>query len=90
MLWNPSLHRLATVLAVALCSMSLPAAELALSSAEGLELINVVATPDALDGRQGLKLVGDPEVLQAAAAKRQKMLADMRAPRREAVWARHV
>ena len=55
------------------------AAEFALDSADGLELVNVLAEPGTLDGRAGLKVTGDPEVLRAAAQKRRAMLAEMRA-----------
>ena len=55
------------------------ASELSLESTEGLELVNVNAEPGALGGRQGLKVVGDPDVLQAAARKRRELLAAMRA-----------
>ena len=70
-------------LTVALCLTlwALPglAQELALDSAEGLVLVNVEAAPDTLGGREGLKVSGDAEVLQAVAKKRQELLADMRA-----------
>ena len=59
--------------------LPLAAQELALDSTEGLELVNVVATPDSLDGQRGLKVIGDPEVLQEAQKKRAEMMAAMRA-----------
>ena len=68
-------------LALALLLAALPgsAGEFSLESAEGLELVNVVAQADTMGGRKSLKLSGDPEVLQAAAAKRREMMAAMRA-----------
>ena len=70
-----------TRLLVALVLAVLPglAGEVALTSADGLALVNVVAEPDTLNGRRGLRLTGDPEVLRAAAAKRREMLAAMQA-----------
>lgn len=67
------------VLALALAALPGLAAELALESAESLELVNVEAAPDALNGRKGLKLGGDPAVLRAVAAKRREMMAAMEA-----------
>ena len=64
---------------LAVLSLPLAAQELALDSEEGLELVNVLATPDTLDGQGGLKLSGDPEVLEAARKKRAEMMAAMRA-----------
>ena len=71
----------ASAIALAISAAALPgvAAEIALDSADGLELVNVVAAPDTLAGREGLKLSGDPEILAAAAAKRREMMAAMRA-----------
>lgn len=70
-----------TCLLIALVLAVLPglASEFALISVDGLELVNVVAEPDTLNGRKGLRLTGDPELLRAAASKRQKMVAAMRA-----------
>lgn len=67
--------------ALCLAALSLPlgAQELALDSAEGLELVNVLAAPDSLDGQRGLKVSADPEVLQEARKKRTEMMAAMRA-----------
>ena len=70
---------LALLLALASAPLSAAAAELALDSARGLDLVNVVAEPDELDGRKGLKLSADPEVVRAVAARRQELLAAMRA-----------
>ncbi len=67
------------VLALALAALPGLAAELALESAEGLELVNVEAAPDALNGRKGLKLGADPAVLRAVVAKRREMMAAMEA-----------
>ena len=76
-------HRLAypvaLVAALALPALAGAAAELALRSADGLELVNVIAEPDTLKGRDGLKISGDPEVLRAAGAKRRELIAAMRA-----------
>ncbi len=66
-------------LCLAVLSLPLAAQELALDSTEGLELVNVLAAPDSLDGQRGLKVSGDPEVLQAAQKKRAEMMAAMRA-----------
>ena len=74
-------HRSAPlVLAVALLGV-FPAfsAEFALTSADGLELVNVQAAPGELGGKRGLRVSGDPEVLAAASAKRREMMAAMRA-----------
>ncbi len=54
-------------------------AELALDSPDGLKLVNVVVEPDTLNGRKGIKVSGDPEVLRAVALKRQEMRAAMQA-----------
>ena len=69
--------RIAPGLAVAALAAS--GQELALDSAAGLELVNVVAAADTLEGREGLRLAADPEVLREAAARRQKLIAEMRA-----------
>ena len=69
--------RIAPGLAVAALAAS--GQEFALDSAEGLVLVNVVAASDTLQGREGLRLSADPEVLREAATKRQKMMAEMRA-----------
>jgi len=53
--------------------------EFALDSAVGLELVNVEAAPETLEGRQGVRLAADPEVVREAAAKRRKMAEEMRA-----------
>ncbi|MYB53163.1 MAG: DUF1080 domain-containing protein [Acidobacteriia bacterium] len=66
-------------LCLAVLSLPLAAQELALDSAEGLELVNVLATPDSLDGQRGLKVSADPEVLQATRERRAEMMAAMRA-----------
>ncbi len=55
------------------------AAELALDSTDGLELVNVLAEPSSLAGRAGLKLTADPEVTSDVAERRREMLAAMRA-----------
>ena len=72
-------------LAACLALAALPAAasELALDSAEGLELINVNVEPDTLNGKKGLRVMGDPEVLKAAAARRREMAAQLRAEGRQ-------
>ncbi len=70
---------LACRMCLAVLCLPLAAQELGLDSTEGLELVNVVATPDSLDGQRGLKVIGDPEVLQEAQKKRAEMLAAMRA-----------
>ena len=67
------------VMALALAALPGVARELPLESADALELVNVTAEPDRLNGRPGLKISGDPEVLRAAAAKRRAMIAAMRA-----------
>ena len=71
----------ALVWAVGLAILSVPLAaqELALDSTDGLELVNVLATPDTLNGQRGLKVSGDPEVLQAAQKRRAEMRAAMQA-----------
>lgn len=74
-----SLQAIAFVAALALAAVPGEAGELALQSADGLELVNVVAEPDTLRGRQGLKVSGDPGVLRAAAEKRRELIAAMRA-----------
>lgn len=60
----------ALILALAILTLPALAVELALDSVEGLNLVNVAAEPDALDGRKGLKLSAEPEVVYALAAKR--------------------
>lgn len=67
------------LVALALAASPGFAAEFSLESAEGLELVNVLAEPDSQQGRKGLKVSGDPKVLEAAAAKRREMMAAMRA-----------
>ncbi len=69
----------ALALVLSLAAVSGTATELALESADGLQLVNAIAEPGTLNGRAGLQIIGDPEVLQAAAAKRQQMIAAMRA-----------
>lgn len=54
------------------------ASELALDSADGLELVNVLAESSSLDGHAGLKLTADPEVTGAVAARRRELQAAMR------------
>ncbi len=76
---NHRIYLALAALALALVAFPGLAADLALDSPEGLELVNVEAVADTLDGKKGLKVSGDPEVLKAAAAKRQEMLAAMRA-----------
>lgn len=73
------IRALACTVCLAVLSLPLAAQELALDSTEGLELVNLVATPDSLNGQRGLKLSGDPEVLQEAQKKRAAMMAAMRA-----------
>ncbi|MCY4189079.1 MAG: DUF1080 domain-containing protein [Bryobacterales bacterium] len=75
-----TLQSLAAALACIACLAAQPLAaqSLPLDSAEGLELVNVVAAPDALAGQRGLKLSGDPEVLRAARERRAEMMAAMR------------
>ena len=53
--------------------------EFALDSAVGLELVNVEAKADTLQGRAGVRVAADPEVLREAAEKRRKMVEEMRA-----------
>lgn len=69
----------ALVLAWAFMPSVGPGAEVALDSSEGLELVQVLAEPDTLQGRSGLRVVADPEVVRETAAKRREMLAAMRA-----------
>ena len=69
----------ALVAALVLPALAGAAGELALRSADGLELVNVIAEPGTLKGRDGLKISGDPEVLRAAGAKRRELIAAMRA-----------
>lgn len=73
--------RIASIVLPALVCLALPAIaqDFALNSADGLQLVNVLAEADTLDGRSGLKVSGDPEVIQAAAAKRREAMAAMRA-----------
>ena len=66
-------------LCLAVLALPLAAQELGLDSAEGLELVNVLAAADSLGGQQGLKVSADPEVLQATQKRRAEMIAAMRA-----------
>ena len=76
----------AAALAVGLALTAFPAAaaELALDSAEGLELVNVIAEPGTLNGSPGLRVSGDPEVLKAAADRRRQRAQELRAQGRQA------
>lgn len=71
--------RAALALVAALTAAPGLAAELALDSTDGLELVNVQAEPGSLDGREGLKVSGDPQVIAAANAKRRELRAEMEA-----------
>ena len=74
-----TIRRTALLCTLAVAALAANGQEFALDAAEGLELVNVVAASDTLQGREGLRLSADPEVLRDAAAKRQKMMAEMRA-----------
>ena len=73
------IRALARTICLAVLCLPLAAQELPLDSTDGLEFVNIVATPDTLDGQRGLKMIGDPEVLQETQKKRAEMLAAMRA-----------
>lgn len=64
---------------LAVAALVASAQEFALDSAVGLELVNVEATADTLQGRAGLRVAADPEVLRETAEKRRKMVEKMRA-----------
>lgn len=71
--------------AVAVCAaavLAAPAAaaqSLTLESPDGLSLRNSIVEASTLKGKKGLKMTADPEVVKATAAKRRKMMEEMRA-----------
>lgn len=67
--------------AALVCAAAAPAAaqSLPLESPEGLSLHNSIAEASTLKGKKGLKMTADPEVVKATAAKRRKMMEEMRA-----------
>ena len=74
------IRAIATVaLGLSVAALAASGQEFALDSAVGLELVNVEAAPETLEGRQGVRLAADPEVVREAAAKRRKMAEEMRA-----------
>lgn len=74
-----TIRRTALLCTLAVVVLAASGQEFALDSAEGLELVNVMAASDTLQGREGLRVSADPEVLREAAAKRRKMVEEMRA-----------
>lgn len=67
--------------AALVCAAAAPAAaqSLPLESPDGLSLHNSIAEASTLKGKKGLKMTADPEVVKATAAKRRKMMEEMRA-----------
>ena len=70
---------LAACLALAGLPPSAAGQDLALDTADGLELVHVIAEPDTVGGRAGIKLTADPVALEAAAKRRQEAAAAARA-----------
>lgn len=68
----------AAMVALAVPSGIVSAQKMPLESSRGLDLVNVIAEPDTLDGRQGIKITADPAELAAAAKRRQEALAALR------------
>ncbi len=69
---------------VIVCAAMLPASSanaqsMALESADGLSLHNSIVEASTLNGKKGLQMTADPEVVKATAAKRREMLEEMRA-----------
>ena len=48
-------------------------------SSEGIRLLNVQAEEETLNGRSGLRVSGDPDVLREIGAKRREVVAELRA-----------
>ncbi len=70
------------VIAGAAAMLSAPAAgaqSLPLESADGLSLHNAIVKASTLKGKKGIEMTADPEVVKATAAKRRKLLEEMRA-----------
>ena len=53
--------------------------QLALDWTDGLELVNVIAEPATLEGRNGIRITADPEVVEAAAKRRREAVEAARA-----------
>ena len=67
------------LLAVAGLLAQASAQQLALDSTDGLELVNVIAEPATLEGRKGIRITADPEVVEAAAKRRREAVEAARA-----------